>query len=218
MVLGRQGEQGDRGPDQSAGRPGRRAFSGKDGGLIEARKMHIVHQADAGQSAGDYRSGHGGRGDPRSTRRSSTPFPGRGLFPSSPRWALERNGETYNINADLVASHIAVALSAGRLMLLTDVDGVVDADDRLISSIDAATIRPHDRRRQHQRRHDSRRSNMRLARHRKNGVKKVPIPQLASAATPSLLELFNGSGDRDGSNRIGCPFRKGILRSGSAFS
>ncbi len=56
-------------------------------------------------------------------------------------------GETYNINADLVASQIAVALSAGRLIYITDVDGVLDADGQLISSINRRQIRAHDRRR-----------------------------------------------------------------------
>jgi acetylglutamate kinase len=50
-------------------------------------------------------------------------------------------GETYNLNADLVAARIAVALSAGRLIYLTDVDGVLNAQGKLISSIDAETIR-----------------------------------------------------------------------------
>jgi acetylglutamate kinase len=50
------------------------------------------------------------------------------------------SGETYNINADLVASHISMALSAGRLMLLTDVDGVLGTDGALIPTIDARTI------------------------------------------------------------------------------
>jgi acetylglutamate kinase len=49
-------------------------------------------------------------------------------------------GETYNINADLVAGRIAMALKAGRLILLTDVDGILDASGLLISSIDAETI------------------------------------------------------------------------------
>ncbi|MBW2409869.1 MAG: acetylglutamate kinase, partial [Deltaproteobacteria bacterium] len=49
-------------------------------------------------------------------------------------------GETFNINADLVASRIAMALKAGRLILLTDVDGVLDAAGTLISSIDAYGI------------------------------------------------------------------------------
>jgi len=50
------------------------------------------------------------------------------------------SGETYNINADLVASQVAIALSAGRLIFLTDVDGVLDPSGSLISSINATDI------------------------------------------------------------------------------
>ena len=50
-------------------------------------------------------------------------------------------GETYNINADLVASEIAVALNAMRLMLLTDVPGVLDGNGSLISSITAGAAK-----------------------------------------------------------------------------
>ena len=45
------------------------------------------------------------------------------------------NGESYNINADLVAGRVAGALKAEKLMLLTDVSGVKDKDGKLISSI-----------------------------------------------------------------------------------
>ncbi|MBF0398272.1 MAG: acetylglutamate kinase [Desulfobacterales bacterium] len=48
--------------------------------------------------------------------------------------------EPFNINADIVASKIAIALSAGRLILLTDVDGIYDAKKSLLSSIDIETI------------------------------------------------------------------------------
>jgi acetylglutamate kinase len=44
-------------------------------------------------------------------------------------------GETYNINADLVAGAVAGALGAAKLILLTDVPGVLDRDGRLISSL-----------------------------------------------------------------------------------
>jgi acetylglutamate kinase len=44
-------------------------------------------------------------------------------------------GESYNVNADLVAGKVAGALKAEKLMLLTDVAGVKGKDDRLISSI-----------------------------------------------------------------------------------
>ena len=51
-------------------------------------------------------------------------------------------GETYNINADLVASRIAMALSAARLIFLTDVDGVQDSTGNLISTIFSDDIPP----------------------------------------------------------------------------
>jgi acetylglutamate kinase len=44
-------------------------------------------------------------------------------------------GETYNINADLVAGAVAAALDAAKLILLTDVPGVLDREKRLISSL-----------------------------------------------------------------------------------
>jgi acetylglutamate kinase len=44
-------------------------------------------------------------------------------------------GETYNINADLVAGAVAAALGAAKLILLTDVSGVLDRENRLISSL-----------------------------------------------------------------------------------
>jgi acetylglutamate kinase len=49
-------------------------------------------------------------------------------------------GETYNINADLVAGRVAGALKAEKLILLTDVEGVKGKDGRLISTIDVARV------------------------------------------------------------------------------
>jgi len=48
-----------------------------------------------------------------------------------------KDNETYNINADLVAGHIASSLEARKLILLTDVEGVLDRDGNLISSLTA---------------------------------------------------------------------------------
>jgi acetylglutamate kinase len=114
-------------------------LSGKDGGLIEARKMHIVHQEDANSPPEIIDPGMVGevtRIDPAIINTLSS----QGFIPIIAPVGAGSEGETYNINADLVASHIAVALSAGRLILLTDVDGVMDATGQLISSIDAQTI------------------------------------------------------------------------------
>ena len=45
------------------------------------------------------------------------------------------NGETYNINADTVAGAIAAALAAAKLMILTDVAGVLNKNKELVSSL-----------------------------------------------------------------------------------
>jgi acetylglutamate kinase len=42
------------------------------------------------------------------------------------------NGDSYNINADLVAGSIAAALNAEKLILLTDVEGILDRDGSLV--------------------------------------------------------------------------------------
>ncbi len=45
---------------------------------------------------------------------------------------IDENGQSYNINADNVAAAIAKAVSAEKLILLTDVEGIKDADDKII--------------------------------------------------------------------------------------
>ena len=46
--------------------------------------------------------------------------------------ATSLDGETYNVNADTFAGAIAVAMKAKRLLLLTDVAGVLDKDNNLL--------------------------------------------------------------------------------------
>ena len=50
-------------------------------------------------------------------------------------------GESYNINADLVAGRVAAALNAEKLILLTDIDGVKDKSGTLLTSIAVADMR-----------------------------------------------------------------------------
>jgi len=61
----------------------------------------------------------------------------RGRIPVVASIGLGYDGQAYNVNADSVAAELAVALRATKLMLLTDVDGVRDADGSLISELDA---------------------------------------------------------------------------------
>ncbi len=59
-----------------------------------------------------------------------------GVIPVIAPTGVGENGETYNINADIVAGAIAAALTAEKLVLLTDVPGVLDADKQLIKTMD----------------------------------------------------------------------------------
>jgi len=65
---------------------------------------------------------------------------GGGLIPVIAPVALGVDGQTYNVNADTVAGAIAGALQATRLLMLTDVAGVLDADKKLIPEMTVAQV------------------------------------------------------------------------------
>jgi len=114
-------------------------LSGKDGGLIRAKKLHIVYQEDENKPPEIIDPGLVGqvtRVDPGIINTLTK----QDFIPIIAPVGTGDSGETYNINADLVASSIAKALSAGRLIFLTDVDGVLDSSGSLISSIGAEKI------------------------------------------------------------------------------
>jgi acetylglutamate kinase len=114
-------------------------LSGKDGGLIRAKKLHIVYQEDKDKPPEIIDPGLVGEVTHVNPAIINT-LTQQGFIPIIAPVGAGESGETYNINADLVASSIAAALSASRLILLTDVDGVLDASGSLISSISAESI------------------------------------------------------------------------------
>jgi len=63
-----------------------------------------------------------------------------GMIPVIAPIGMGPNGETYNINADTAAGAIASALKAHKLMMLTDVAGILTKEKQLISEIDASEI------------------------------------------------------------------------------
>ena len=115
-------------------------LSGKDGGLIQAKKLHIVFQNDENTPPEIIDPGHVGEVTRINPGLINT-LTQHGFIPIIAPVGVGESGETYNMNADMVACRVAVALTASRLIYLTDVDGVLDADGKLISSIDAVTIR-----------------------------------------------------------------------------
>jgi acetylglutamate kinase len=115
-------------------------LSGKDGGLIIARKLKVTRSAGKDQSpevvdigmVGEVRAIHPGVIE--SLEKEN-------FIPVIAPVGVGEEGETYNINADLVAGKIASALKAEKLILLTDVAGVMDAKKQLIPTLDVKQAR-----------------------------------------------------------------------------
>ncbi|HKK90782.1 MAG TPA: acetylglutamate kinase [Desulfobacteraceae bacterium] len=114
-------------------------LTGKDGDLIFAEKMTILSQPEDETPPEIIDPGMVGAVSKINTDIIHT-LAGNGFIPVIAPVGTGRNNETYNINADLVASKVASALNAARLILLTDVDGLLDPEEKLISSVDADTI------------------------------------------------------------------------------
>ncbi len=115
-------------------------LSGKDGGLIAAEKLRIMHQEDTDKPPEIIDPGLVGKVTQIRSDVLDT-LVERDFIPVIAPVGAGENGETYNINADLVASAIAQALAAGRLIFLTDVDGALDDHGNLLSSLEAESIK-----------------------------------------------------------------------------
>ncbi len=104
-------------------------LTGKDGRLIKGRRLS--GQEDTMSHVGEVASV-----DPEII---NTLEEGRFIPVISPIGTDEK-GNTYNINADLVASSLAKALSAEKLLILTDVAGILDQKKTLIPSVSKKTV------------------------------------------------------------------------------
>jgi acetylglutamate kinase len=112
-------------------------MSGKDAQLLKARKLHVFRYQGDDQPPEIIDIGLVGEVQSvnvevlRLLEKSQ-------VIPVIAPVGVGQNGETYNINADLVAGHVAGALQAEKLLLMTDVQGVLDRENRLISSMTVA--------------------------------------------------------------------------------
>jgi acetylglutamate kinase len=111
-------------------------LSGKDGRLIDAKKLKITKSRGKGKPPEVIDIGMVGEvkainpGVIESLEKEN-------FIPVIAPIGVGEEGETYNINADLVAGKVASALKAEKLILLTDVEGVMDEKKQLIPSLDA---------------------------------------------------------------------------------
>lgn len=111
-------------------------LSGKDGRLITARKMKYLKYRGDDQPPEIIDMGMVGEITKIDSRVLLNLIEGQFIPVVAPVGAGEK-GESYNINADLVAGHIAASLKARKLILLTDTEGVLDKQGNLISTIRA---------------------------------------------------------------------------------
>jgi len=115
-------------------------ISGKDGGLIQASKLRRTQRDENSNIEKILDLGFVGEPE-RIEPRILTSLEQSGMIPVIAPIGAGANGETYNINADTVAGAIAAAVGASRLLLLTDVIGVLDKDGGLLSDLTVERVR-----------------------------------------------------------------------------
>jgi len=115
-------------------------LSGKDGNLLMARKLHRTERDP--DSNIEQVLDLGFVGEPETVNPGVLKTIAESdLIPVVAPIGLGRNGETFNVNADTAAGAIAAAVNADRLLLLTDVTGVLDAGGNIVPKLSPAQAR-----------------------------------------------------------------------------
>ena len=116
-------------------------LSGKDGGLIKARRLTLTGTGGPAEQAPEIIDiGHVGEVtgiDPA----LMTLLDGADFIPVIAPIGVDEDGTSYNINADLVAGHLARTLRAEKLILMTNTAGILDDSGRLLTGLDAERVR-----------------------------------------------------------------------------
>ena len=109
-------------------------LSGKDGNLIKAEKYYLSEEKVKNTPPEIIDIGLVGKVKNINSELIVT-LSQNSFIPVIAPTGMGDAGETYNINADIVAGEIAAALQAEKLLLLTDVEGVLDKDKKLINAM-----------------------------------------------------------------------------------
>ena len=115
-------------------------LSGKDGDLIQAQKLRRTRRETDSNIEKILDLGFVGEPD-RINPGILEAFEESDIIPVIAPIGIGANGETYNINADTAAGAIASALGARRLLMLTDVAGVLDQNKELIADLNLEQAR-----------------------------------------------------------------------------
>jgi acetylglutamate kinase len=115
-------------------------ISGKDGGLVRARKLMRTYRDPDSNIEKVLDLGFVGEPEHINPRVLELMI-GADIVPVVAPVGVGADGQTYNINADTVAGAIAGALSAERLLMLTDVRGVLGPDGNFIPEMTVAEVK-----------------------------------------------------------------------------
>ena len=114
-------------------------LTGKDGGLIRAKKMHITRKTADVNVPEIIDIGHVGEVstiDPSVVAMLEDDK----FIPVIAPIGVGEDGASYNINADLVAGKLATVLGAEKLLLLTNTVGILDKQEKLLTGLDAKQV------------------------------------------------------------------------------
>jgi acetylglutamate kinase len=115
-------------------------LSGKDGNLIRAEKYYLSEEKAKDTPSEIIDIGLVGKVTAINAELIAS-MENNGFIPVIAPTGVGPHGETYNINADIVAGEVAAALKAEKLVLLTDVEGVLDDKGHLINTMNDIEIR-----------------------------------------------------------------------------
>ncbi|MEZ5604168.1 MAG: acetylglutamate kinase [Burkholderiaceae bacterium] len=111
-------------------------LTGQDGGLIRARRMKIASRDKPDEEIDIGQVGEIEKIDPGIIQTLTA----NGFIPVIAPIGSGEEGETYNINADVVAGKVAEVLKAEKLVLLTNTPGVLDKSGKLLTGLSARQI------------------------------------------------------------------------------
>lgn len=111
-------------------------LTGKDGGLIRARKMKVRSAPGSDEMVDIGQVGEVESIDPAIVNLLHT----EDFIPVIAPVGVGANGESYNINADLVAGKVAEILKAEKLIVLTNTAGVLDKNGNLLTGLTARKV------------------------------------------------------------------------------
>lgn len=114
-------------------------LTGKDAGLIRARKLKATRQTPEMTKPEIIDIGHVGEVTGVNAELLEMLVQGN-FIPVIAPIGVGENGESYNINADLVAGKVAEALKAEKLMLLTNIAGLMDKQGNVLTGLSTAQV------------------------------------------------------------------------------